>query len=104
MLLTERHIISKKHQNYKECDELSFLSKNLYNRANYIIRQEFITNSNYLNYNSINRMMIDTNDVDYRKLPPKVSNGILRQLDKNWRSFFASIKDWSKNPTKYNIY
>lgn len=26
---------------------------------------------------------------------------VLRRLDKNWKSFFASIKDWKKNPSKY---
>ena len=25
----------------------------------------------------------------------------LRLLDKNWKSFFKSIKDWSKNKSKY---
>ena len=61
MYLTETHIINKKHQFYKEIDNLCFLSKNLYNAANYIVRQEFINSSknkeaglvdhaNYLNF------------------------------------------------------
>lgn len=44
MNLVEKHIIDKNHKLFKEIDELSFLSKNLYNYANYIIRQEFISN------------------------------------------------------------
>ena len=101
MQLVEKHIISKNHNHYKECNDLSFLSKNLYNKANYIIRQEFIHNSKYLSYTDINRIMIDANDNDYRMFPAKVSNGILRVLDKNWISYFKSIKDWAKNPSKY---
>lgn len=30
-----------------------------------------------------------------------VGQGTLRILDKNWKSFFKSIKDWKKNPSKY---
>ncbi|KFZ25617.1 MAG: putative transposase [Candidatus Izimaplasma bacterium HR2] len=103
MQLVEKHIIKRTHKLFNELDELSFLSKNLYNRANYIIRQEFIKDEDnkYLNYYDINRMMIDNNNIDYRTFPAKVSNGILRLLDKNWKSFFKSIKDYSKNPNKY---
>jgi len=112
MILVEKHIIKNTHKFYKECDHLSFLSKNLYNKANYIIRQKFIETSKkkeqgevehatYLNYYDINKLMIKENDVDYITLPRKVSNGILRLLDKNWRGFFQSIKDWKKNPEKY---
>ena len=38
----ERHIITEKHSLYNKLDELCFLSKNLYNYANYQIRQTFI--------------------------------------------------------------
>ena len=44
---TERHIIKKSNINYKEIDKLCFLSKNLYNYANYLIRQEFIKNKKF---------------------------------------------------------
>ena len=112
MLLVEKHIIKKGNQSYKTLDNLCFLSKNLYNYANYIVRQEFIKTSkekeegkaegaNYLNYNAINRLLIDQKQVDYIALPRKVSNQILMLLDKNWKSFFKSIKDWSKNKSKY---
>ena len=34
-------------------DEYCFKSKNLYNYANYIIRQEFISNNNLIRYNNL---------------------------------------------------
>jgi putative transposase len=101
MKLTEKHIIKRSHKLYKECDRIAFLSKNLYNAANYIVRQKFIKESIYLNYYSINKIMLKDNNIDYRKLPAKVSNGILRLLDKNWKSFFVAAKDYKKNPEKY---
>lgn len=42
----ERHNIKKGHKLYNECDRVCFLSKNLYNYSNYIVRQEFIRTSN----------------------------------------------------------
>jgi putative transposase len=44
MLLVERHFIKSNHAFYQECDNLSFLAKNLYNAANYIYRQNFFAN------------------------------------------------------------
>lgn len=112
MQLVEKHIISPNSKLYSECDALCFKSKNLYNYANYVVRQEFINTSkekenglrsfaNYLNYNAINRILIDEKQFDMYQLPIKVSNQTLMMLDKNWKSFFASIKDYKKNPDKY---
>ena len=44
MLLTETHIFNGN----KELDDITFKCKNLYNRANYLIRQEFINNGKYI--------------------------------------------------------
>jgi IS605 OrfB family transposase len=97
---------------FKEIDEISFLSKNLYNRANYVVRQEFIStskqkeegkvsNANWIRYNQLQKQLQNKKDYDYSKLPTKVSQQVLKLLDKNWVSFFQSIRDWKKNPNKY---
>jgi IS605 OrfB family transposase len=97
---------------YKEIDEISFLSKNLYNRANYVVRQEFIStskqkeegkvsNANWIRYNQLQKQLQNKKDYDYSKLPAKVSQQVLKLLDKNWVSFFQSIRDWKKNTSKY---
>ena len=112
MQLVERHIINKNHSFYNELDSIGFLSKNLYNKANYIIRQEFISTSkekelgkrdkaNWIRYNKLQKKLQDDKDFDYTQLPAKVSQHVLRLLDKNWVSFFKSIRDWKKNPSKY---
>ena len=99
MNLVEKHIIDKNHKLFKEIDSLSFLSKNLYNYANYVIRQEFINNKIYLNYNDIQKLL--QNHETYKALPAKVSQQILMVLDKNWKSFFKSIESWRKNKDKF---
>ena len=89
-----------------------FYLKNLYNKANYIVRQEFIKTSkqkeegliehaNWINYYQLKKKLQEEKDFDYYKLPTKVSQEVLRSLDKNWKSFFASIKDWKRNPSNY---
>lgn len=101
MILTEQHCIKKGHSLYNECDNICFKSKNLYNTANYIVRQEFISSykengkGTYLNYYDINKMLIT--NTDYCSLPRKVSKLTLMLLDKNWKSFFALIKLYNKN-------
>jgi putative transposase len=110
--LVEQHIIKKSNLMYKEIDEISFLSKNLYNRANYVVRQEFIStskqkeegkvsNANWIRYNQLQKQLQNKKDYDYSKLPAKVSQQVLKLLDKNWVSFFQSIRDWKKNTSKY---
>jgi putative transposase len=37
----------------------------------------------------------------YQKLPSQTSQQILRLVDKNWKSFFNSIKKWRTQPRKY---
>ena len=99
----EKHIIKRNHKYYKMLDEYCFKSKNLYNYANYIIRQEFINNGKWVRYNELDKILkTKEHDFDYRNMP--ISNSAqqcLNLLDKNWKSFFASIKDYNKNPSKY---
>ena len=100
MKLVDRHVIKKSHKFYKECDDLCFKSKNLFNAANYVVRQEFIKNKKYINKYDIQKTF-QGKSVDYLALPAKVSQQTLKLLDQSWSSFFAAIKDYSKNPGKY---
>ena len=95
MYLTEVQIIKES----KELDDFTFKCKNLYNRANYLIREEFINNGKYIQKFDMFTLLI--NDPDYKALPTRVSRNVLRTLDGNWRGFFNAIKDWSSNPCKY---
>jgi len=96
---TEQHQIHKTHPLYKVIDEFSFRSKNLYNYANYLIRQEFINNGKYIKYREMDKILQKSEP--YKLLMSQASQCTLQVLDKNWKSFFVSIKDWSKHPEKY---
>jgi len=99
MQLTERHIIKSTEDRFAEIDELAFKSKNLYNVANYVIRQHFIYGWGYVGYNEMNRLMKSCEA--YKALPAKVSQQILMVLDKNWRSFFEAVKAYKTDSSKF---
>lgn len=95
----EQIIIKKNHPKFKIIDEMCFNSKNLYNEANYVIRQEFIENGNYINYYDMNKEF-KTHE-NYKLTFSQPANCTLRLLDKNWKSYFKAIKDWKEHPNKY---
>lgn len=99
----EKHIIKPNNKYYSLLDEFCYKSKNLYNYANYIIRQEFINNGKWIRYNELDKILKqEGKDFDYRNMPSSTtSQQCLRLLDKNWTSFFRAIKDYNKNPNKY---
>jgi putative transposase len=112
MHLVEKHIVKPSNELYPILDELCFKSKNLYNKANYIIRQVFIETgkeveegkrekAKWIRYHELQKMLQNSNDPDYTALPRNVSQQVLLQLDRDWKSFFQSIKEWKNNPSKF---
>jgi putative transposase len=99
MQLVERHVIAKSDPRYALIDEAAFKSKNLYNAANYEIRQSYIHEGTYLNYHKMYRRM-QTHEA-YRALPAKVSQQILQQLANAWESFFKACEEYRADPTKF---
>ena len=98
-LRAERHIVVRS----QVIDDLCFKSKNLYNRANYLIRQKFIGTSKeveagerehaeWIRYNEIDKIAKAENRDEYRNLPAATSQQILMILEKNWKSFFEAMK------------
>jgi hypothetical protein len=99
MLLVEQTILDQKSPFFAEIDAASFAAKNLWNAANYHVRQAFIFEGIYLDNVKIFHQM-KTHEA-YKALPAKVSNSILIQLHKAWIGFFASIKEWKASPEKF---
>ena len=96
MKLVRQIIYKRNDPEYKEMDELCFKSKNLYNATLYAVRQSFIKSGEYLNYNKINKIFKEENNIDYRALPAKVSKYTQTFVDFAMKSFFALIKKKKK--------
>ena len=95
----EQQIIHKSHPMWKIIDEMCFNAKNLYNYANYIIRQEYINNNRYIPYKEMNRSL--KTHQQYKNCMSQPANCTLRLLDKTWKSFFVGLKEYQKNPNKF---
>ena len=84
------------------CD-FAHKSKNLYNHANFLVRNEFVKNNKWLRYGEMDKILkADLEFDDYKQMPTAQSaQQTLRLLEKDWKSFFTAIKDWSKHKDKY---
>lgn len=95
----EQQIIRKNNPIYNVVDQYCFYSKNVYNQANYIIRQEFINNNNKLSAYDVQKLMQPMDC--YKECGSQSAQKTIQLVDKMWKSYFKAIKDWKKNPSKY---
>jgi len=99
MQLVERPLIRKDDPRFIMIDAAAFASKNLYNQANYQIRQAFLHEGKDLPSAEIFHRL---NQHDcYRALPRKVSHSILIQLHNNWVGFFEALKAYQEDPSPF---
>jgi putative transposase len=96
MLVTriEKHVIKKSNPMWKIIDEKAFLAKNLYNEATYIVRQDFIFNKNWIRDHKLDKLL--QHSENYKQLGSQASQKTIQLVDKNFKSYFKAIKDWSK--------
>jgi putative transposase len=99
MRLVEQHVIRETDPRFAAIDRAAFASKNLYNAANYLVRQSFICQGVYLNFAAVVHRIKEHEA--YYALPRKVSNDVLRQLDHDWRAFFTDLDTWKAAPSKF---
>jgi IS605 OrfB family transposase len=99
MQLVERHVINRNHKFWHLVDKQAFLSKNLWNLANFHCRQHFFATGKKLGFTELYHLI--SKSVDYKAIPSKVSKQIIRRLDQAWVGFIQSQKAWFKNPNKF---
>lgn len=101
MYLVEQHIITINDKRYKDLDRICILSKNLYNAALYIIKQEFLSTGKWIRAVDLNKKMVADNNIDHRAMSGSSSQRILMALDKNLKSYFSAIKAWKRDNKKF---
>src|SRR5579864_6300704 len=99
MQLVEQHVISRTDPRYAVIDAAAFASKNLYNAALYEMRQAFIFSGLRFSYNELDKRM--QSHPAYRALPAKVSQQVLRLLDKNWKAWEEAIDAYREDPSQF---
>ena len=106
MKLVEVQIIKKSNQHYKGLMDLLHKSKNLYNVGIYTVRQFYFdavkneSDKKYLNFYDIQKLLSHSKNIDYYSLPCDVAQSVLKQVDQNFKSFFALLK--KKQKRKYD--
>lgn len=99
MRRVEQHIIKRSHEFFGAIDDASFAAKNMYNAANYIVRQRFIHEHKSTNLSELYHEAKLTDA--YKSLPRKVSNDVLRQVLRDWKSYCEAKKAYDKEPSKF---
>lgn len=102
MLKTEIITIKENNKNFKFLVSLCKKSKSIYNYANYLLRQEFINENNFIGYSNLDKLVRKNNLELYSSIPNNSTQQVLMNLVNSWKSYFSCIKDYSKNKYKYN--
>ena len=101
MKLVEKHKIHKSHQAHSKLDEMSRKANNLYNQCVYLAKNSENLSEDLKNLDKTMKSFPDEHD-NYRSFGyAACAQQVLRLFHQNIRSYFASIKDYKKNPTKY---
>ena len=80
-------------------DILAKLSNNLYNEANYRMRQQFFKTGIVPTYTMLcNELKISVN---YASLPAKTAQQIIKVVVSEWQAFFAAQVSYQHNPGKF---
>lgn len=102
VMRTERHLIKRSNPMWEKVDLFSFYSKKLYNMGNYIIKTEFEKTGRWIRNYELDKILQPEWVYRY-ELCSQSSQCQIILLDKNWKSFFKGIKDWSnKKGSNYN--
>lgn len=72
--------------------------KNLYNRANYLIKLN-LRKGHFLSYNDLDSIL--KFEECYKLLPAHTAQHTIKLLTRNWKAFFRARKEWYKNSGKF---
>ncbi len=99
MRLIQKHQIKQTHRKFKEIDSACFASKNLFNCAVYICRQNYFRGDKIPTFNELYHQLKLRSD--YRSLPAKISQLIIKQVSNIFKSYSKAVKEYSKTPDKF---
>jgi putative transposase len=100
MQLVEQHRIDRFDPRWQAIDEATFASKHLYNAAMYAKRQAYIHEDHcVIPYPELDKLLQPTEE--YRALPAKVAQWVLKQVCAAWDSYFAACTEWERHPSKF---
>ena len=101
MKRVEKHKIYKSHPSYSKLDDMSRKANNLYNQCVHFAKHSENLSEDLKDLDKVMKSFPDEHD-NYRSFGyARCAQQVLRLFHQNLRSYFASIKDYKKNPEKY---
>ncbi len=82
-----------------ELSRLCHLAKNLYNLANWYVRQHFFNLDTLLSYYDLDFIL--KNKHEYLILPSQTSQQILKYVTRDWKSYFRGLEEYKTNFKKF---
>ncbi|MHA1668910.1 MAG: RNA-guided endonuclease InsQ/TnpB family protein [Candidatus Heimdallarchaeaceae archaeon] len=74
-------------------------AKNLYNRANFLLKQSLNKHNKLLFYYDLNKLLKE--EECYKVLPAHTAQQTLKLLSRNWKGYFQAMKEWKANPSLF---
>ena len=101
MKLVEKHKLYKSHPSYSKLNEMSRKANNLYNQCVYFAKNSQNLSEDLKHLDKVMKSFPNKYD-NYRSFGYSAcAQQVIRLFQQNLRSYFASIKDYKKNPSKY---
>jgi putative transposase len=100
MQLVEQHRIDRHDPRWAAINAATFASKHLYNKALYATRQTYLhEHQRVISYKDLDKLLQPL--AEYRALPAKVAQWVLKQVCAAWDSYFAAVAEWDYHPEKF---
>ncbi|MDR9896070.1 hypothetical protein G7B40_016075 [Aetokthonos hydrillicola Thurmond2011] len=99
MKSVEKHVMKKSHEWYSYCAEITSLSRCLYNTIQYNQRQGYFYGYKPLNLSQLDKGFKDNEN--YKKLPAKVAQLVLKQNVDAWNSYYLALEAYNQDKSKF---
>ncbi len=90
-------VMETKH--HPALSRLCHQTKNLYNRANYLCKQQRLKQGTVSSYYELDRKL--KTEACYQVLPAHTAQHTLKLVGRNWKAFFRARREWKKHPTRF---
>ncbi|CAC11177.1 hypothetical protein [Thermoplasma acidophilum] len=86
--------------------KMCHMSKNLFNQANYILRNQFFNKEKMSSYKDLAKQFSIPSDIEennnFQKLPAQTAQWTIKKVKQSWNSFFRALKAYKKHPELFN--
>ncbi|MGK7878375.1 MAG: RNA-guided endonuclease InsQ/TnpB family protein, partial [Xenococcaceae cyanobacterium] len=99
MKQVEQHIIKPNHSFYSYCHQVTTISCKLFNTVQFNLRQGFFYGYDIPKHAQLDKLF--SRDSNYRALPAKVSQLVLKQATDLWKAYKLALVAYGKDSRKF---